>query len=45
MVLNQMRLGDIVAILESMQFTVVGEPVEILDEDAAPYGRRAATSW
>jgi hypothetical protein len=38
MVLNRMRLGDIVALLESMQFTVVGEPVEIVDEDAAQYG-------
>jgi hypothetical protein len=36
-VLNQMRLGDIVAILESMQFTIVGEPAEILDEGMGPY--------
>jgi hypothetical protein len=38
MVLNRMRLGDIVALLESMQFTVVGEPEEIVDEDATPFG-------
>lgn len=36
-VLNQMRLGDIVALLESMQFTVIGEPAEIIDEGMGPY--------
>lgn len=36
-VLNQMRLGDIVALLESLQFTVIGEPVEIIDEGMGTY--------
>lgn len=38
MALNRMRLGDILALLASMQFTVIGEPEEIVDEDATPFG-------
>lgn len=37
LVLNQMRLGDIVALLESLQFTLVGAPVEVIDEGMGTY--------
>lgn len=33
--LNQMRLGDIIAQLESIQFTVPGEPVDITPDEAS----------
>jgi hypothetical protein len=38
LMLDQMKLGDIVALLESMQFIIAGEPFEIEDSNAHPNG-------
>jgi hypothetical protein len=38
LVLDQMKLGDIVALLESMQFIVEGEPFDIMETNAHPNG-------